>query len=39
MLQTTIRNSNITAGNLIPGQTVIGTANYTIIQDDINADQ
>ena len=28
---------NITAGDLIPGQSVTGTANYTITQDDINA--
>ena len=28
---------NITAGDLIPGQTVTGTANYTITQADINA--
>ncbi len=27
----------ITAGNLIPGQSVIGTANYTITQDDLDA--
>src|SRR5664280_2320979 len=28
---------NITAGDLIPGQTVTGTADYTITQADINA--
>src|SRR5664280_203047 len=28
---------NITAGDLIPGQTVTGTANYTITQADINS--
>ena len=27
----------ITAGNLIPGQSVIGTANYTIIQADLDS--